>query len=396
MTLPLPQRTSKSTRVPKCEAFDPAGGPMSPGQETFYVRHYLPAIAESRQLDTLGNHGYAERRLHEIEELRKTEPRVAREALEAWQAASRQGAPSLPWPSYLLGIRYLLEDGHFAAAIGTLARRGDLELEVYLSQEEALGHLPVEFRSLVSWTYGSWPKGILKHRGINVLQSNLDAFHAEHGQSIIAEFWQRVTAGGAVEDVVDSVLPDLRDRLGRDDLTYAITHIRSGDLEEFGRAQFQGIDWPAPRVRIDRVGHQLVREFCVALMRRAENQARTNANLPRVGEGLVGEIELLNLIRDSFPGEVVIHQGRLEWLRPQSLDIYLPDRNIGIEYQGIQHSRPVDFFGGKEAFEDQQSRDSRKRHLCESNGMVLVEVHPGYSPGAVVAQVRAVVSPTEM
>lgn len=361
---------------------------MSPRQEAFYQDQFLPAVAESRVLETVGSDGYAERRLHEIAELRKTDPRAAREALEHWQAASRRGAPSLPGTADQLGIRYALEDGAFEAALGTLARRGDLQLELYLSQEKALGHLPVEYRSMISWTHGSWPKGILKHRGLTVLQGMLDDFQAKHGRSVVAEFWQRTTADGPVDDVVASILPDLRDRLGRDDVTYAVTRLRGDELEEFGPTQFQDINWPAPYRRIDRVGHLLVREFCVALMRQAENGARTAANLPRVGEGLIGETELLNLVRTSFPTEVVIHQGRPWWLRPQSLDIYLPDWNIGIEYQGVQHSRPVDFFGGKDAFEDQKDRDSRKRYLCERNGCVLLEVHPGYAPEHVIAQIR--------
>ncbi|WP_434616646.1 hypothetical protein [Arthrobacter sp. A5] len=38
-------------------------------------------------------------------------------------------------------------------------------------------------------------------------------------------------------------------------------------------------------------------------------------------------------VREAFPERRVIHQSRPSWLGQQSLDIYLPDQNIGIEYQ---------------------------------------------------------------
>ena len=37
-------------------------------------------------------------------------------------------------------------------------------------------------------------------------------------------------------------------------------------------------------------------------------------------------------------------QKRFDWLGRQSLDFYLPEYNIGIECQGIQHFKPIDFF----------------------------------------------------
>ena len=34
-----------------------------------------------------------------------------------------------------------------------------------------------------------------------------------------------------------------------------------------------------------------------------------------------------------------------DWLGAQSLDFYLPEYNIAIECQGLQHYKPVDFAG---------------------------------------------------
>ena len=84
----------------------------------------------------------------------------------------------------------------------------------------------------------------------------------------------------------------------------------------------------------------------------------------------------------------VLHQARPWWLAPQSLDIYLPRYNIAIEYQGAQHTQPVEFFGGEEAFEQQQERDARKAAACAQNGCALIEVHPRYKLGDVLTRIR--------
>ena len=43
-----------------------------------------------------------------------------------------------------------------------------------------------------------------------------------------------------------------------------------------------------------------------------------------------------------------------------------------IEYNGEQHYRPVDFFGGEEAFIKQQERDNRKTEYCNTHGINLI------------------------
>lgn len=64
-----------------------------------------------------------------------------------------------------------------------------------------------------------------------------------------------------------------------------------------------------------------------------------------------------------------IRQYKLSKLR---LDFFLPNYNISIECQGIQHFRPVDFFGGEESFREQIKRDELKRTLCKENNVYLL------------------------
>lgn len=59
-------------------------------------------------------------------------------------------------------------------------------------------------------------------------------------------------------------------------------------------------------------------------------------------------------------------------------DFYLPDYNILIEYNGIQHYEPIEYFGGKEAFEAQVLRDNIKKEYCQKNNILLFEI-PYYS-----------------
>lgn len=53
-------------------------------------------------------------------------------------------------------------------------------------------------------------------------------------------------------------------------------------------------------------------------------------------------------------------------------DFYLPNHNLVIEYNGIQHYEPLEVFGGKKAFEETINRDAFKRkYLVDSNISVL-------------------------
>lgn len=67
------------------------------------------------------------------------------------------------------------------------------------------------------------------------------------------------------------------------------------------------------------------------------------------------------------------YQYRSTWLGRQSLDIYIPSLNIGIEYQGKQHYESVEFFGGEEGLEERIKLDEKKKKLCKDNKVTLLE-----------------------
>lgn len=87
---------------------------------------------------------------------------------------------------------------------------------------------------------------------------------------------------------------------------------------------------------------------------------------------------LFSQLKSHFTNETLVFQSSPDFLREQVYDIYLPNRKIAIEYNGIQHYKPVDFFGGENGFISTIERDNRKRLLSKKNGIVLIEVQEGY------------------
>lgn len=55
-------------------------------------------------------------------------------------------------------------------------------------------------------------------------------------------------------------------------------------------------------------------------------------------------------------------------------DFYLPDYNVCIEYNGIQHYEPVEVFGGEEALQGTVKRDKIKEAYCNRNGIRLLQI----------------------
>lgn len=57
-----------------------------------------------------------------------------------------------------------------------------------------------------------------------------------------------------------------------------------------------------------------------------------------------------------------------------SYDFYLTEYNVLIEYQGQQHYKPVDLFGGEEYFLKQQKNDRIKKEFSKNNNFYLLEI----------------------
>ena len=94
-----------------------------------------------------------------------------------------------------------------------------------------------------------------------------------------------------------------------------------------------------------------------------------------------------NSIKQRINQYEVIQHGSPTWLGRQHLDIWIPELKIGIEYQGTQHDKPVEFFGGQKAFDENLKRDARKRQLCKENGVKLIEVREVYDLDSLLTEI---------
>lgn len=56
-------------------------------------------------------------------------------------------------------------------------------------------------------------------------------------------------------------------------------------------------------------------------------------------------------------------------------DFYLPETKTVIEYDGIQHFEPVEFFGGEKEFQLITKRDEAKNEFCKSNNIKLIRIN---------------------
>ena len=103
---------------------------------------------------------------------------------------------------------------------------------------------------------------------------------------------------------------------------------------------------------------------------------RTKIRTALTAEGIIKpkwkhELSLFHAVRKHYPD--TLYQYRPDWLGRQSLDLYIPGIRTAIEYQGIQHFLPVDFFGGEEALSQRQELDIQKKQLCDKNQVRLIE-----------------------
>lgn len=60
--------------------------------------------------------------------------------------------------------------------------------------------------------------------------------------------------------------------------------------------------------------------------------------------------------------------------RKLSYDFYIPYCNVLIEFNGLQHEKPIEYFGGNKTFVKQQEHDKRKREYAKEHNIDLLEI----------------------
>lgn len=61
-------------------------------------------------------------------------------------------------------------------------------------------------------------------------------------------------------------------------------------------------------------------------------------------------------------------------IRTLPFDFYLPDYNMCIEFDGSQHYRPIEYWGGEEQFKYRQHNDDIKNTYCINKGIDIIHI----------------------
>jgi very-short-patch-repair endonuclease len=61
-------------------------------------------------------------------------------------------------------------------------------------------------------------------------------------------------------------------------------------------------------------------------------------------------------------------------MRKLPFDFYIPEFNMCIEYDGEQHFKAVDYFGGEDGLKIRQIHDRIKTDYCNSNNILLLRI----------------------
>ena len=107
-------------------------------------------------------------------------------------------------------------------------------------------------------------------------------------------------------------------------------------------------------------------EFKIKALSLQQGQGCPICRMPKL------EITVRNILIENNI-KYVMQKRFKKWLGGQSLDFYLPDYNIGIECQGIQHFKNDKMYN---KLEEVQNRDERKKKLCRDNNVHLIYYLP--------------------
>lgn len=94
------------------------------------------------------------------------------------------------------------------------------------------------------------------------------------------------------------------------------------------------------------------------------------------------QTKIFNILCNNFPNvEILYEVGNkvVPWINNLRFDMYIPEYNIAIEYDGQQHFIPIKWFGGEEKLKLVQERDNRKNILCAENGCKLFRIPYNYT-----------------
>ena len=120
-------------------------------------------------------------------------------------------------------------------------------------------------------------------------------------------------------------------------------------------------------------------KICIICPEHGEFWQKPNDHLRGIGCPICGqkynktELEVLKALKSKYGNVEYQHKEPYFSNKTsyQSIDFFLPDYNIGVEYHGRQHFIPISKFGGDEGLKKCKERDYRKYKKCNENGLKL-------------------------
>lgn len=363
---------------------------MVPVQCTYFDNTFVPAVRRGRSphIDETEGYGFEllRRTVYEFDEHPIRSRRIVR-TLRADYAGKSLGRYAR---KIELDAMFLL-DGT-SAAWRSMREHDDLPLDIYLTlASDYPAESNVSVADLGRWlAFDRMISNTGKAQRLAEIETEaqrlLDEHHTTHGQSVILDYWERLTTAPEDDD-----LAWLFNELGSfadPATTRSIVKARGFFLRDYADPAWAGderwdthlrlqVRWPRLLANPSTV-RLILQDWQKALFRKAENNVRARHSMPAVGDGWASEAALARQLEVAFPSERVVRQGSPKWLGRQRFDIWFPERNVAVEYQGEQHFRPVALFGGEAGHEETLRRDDQKRRLARENGCILIEVFPNY------------------
>ena len=106
-----------------------------------------------------------------------------------------------------------------------------------------------------------------------------------------------------------------------------------------------------------------------------ENEVRIKFGHKKIGEAWTSETILYYITKKLYPNFTIKRHYKPDFLEGLELDIYIEEIKTAIEYQGIQHYKPVKYWGGQSALKNLKERDKKKKNICrELNITVFPQV----------------------
>ena len=127
---------------------------------------------------------------------------------------------------------------------------------------------------------------------------------------------------------------------------------------------------------------------------------------PNCADTTIGKEQnkLYTILCDIFTTDVYQNYKGFDWLitpdtkKRIEIDIWIPSVKLAIEYDGEQHFRAIDFFGGEKTFKRQQKLDKYKNKLIKESNIVKYFVRFDYTEKMdkeyIITKLNKIIPPT--